>query len=117
MTELVTPDVRWYHSWAAALGEFGEEYPYGSGCDPEGQPLDREAFAAFVADRLRHADERVELPERLVHCSYFWIADGEELVGFLALRHRLNTSCSTRAATSASRCAPPADARGTLHAR
>jgi len=90
MTELVTPDVRWYHSWAAALGEFGEEYPYGSGCDPEGQPLDREAFAAFVADRLRHADERVELPERLVHCSYFWIADGEELVGFLALRHRLN---------------------------
>ena len=90
MTELVIPDVRWYDSWAATLTEFGPEFPHGSGCDPEGQPLDREACAAFVAERLRYADERVELPAGRVHCSYFWIVDADEMVGFLALRHRLN---------------------------
>jgi predicted acetyltransferase len=90
MTELVTPDLRWYDSWAATLTEFGAEYPHGSGCDPEGQPLDRESCAAFVADRLRYADERAELPEGRVHCTYFWIEDAGEMLGFLALRHRLN---------------------------
>ena len=25
-----------------------------------------------------------------MECSFFWIADGDEVVGFLALRHRLN---------------------------
>ena len=24
-----------------------------------------------------------------MHCAYFWITDGDEMVGFLALRHAL----------------------------
>ncbi len=90
MTELVTPDLRWYDSWAATLAEFGAEYPHGSGCDPEGQPLDRKSCTVFVADRLRYADPGAELPDGRVHCTYFWIVDAGEMVGFLALRHRLN---------------------------
>ena len=90
MTELVTPDSRWYDSWAATLAEFGEDYPHGSGCPPEGQPLDRESCAAFVADRLRYGDAEVVLPDDRVHCDYYWITDGAETIGFLALRHRLN---------------------------
>jgi predicted acetyltransferase len=90
MTELVTPDLRWHDSWAAALREFGEEFPHGSGCELGETRLDRESCAAFVAERLRHADPAAELPPGRVPCTYLWIADGTELVGFLALRHRLN---------------------------
>ena len=90
MTELVTPDLRWYDSWAATLAEFGGEFPHGSGCPPDGQPLDRESCAAFVAELLRYGDVGAELPDNRVHCDYFWVTDGAEMIGFLALRHRLN---------------------------
>ena len=90
MTDLATPDLRWYDSWAATLAEFGEDFPHGSGCPPEGQPRDRESCAVFVAHLLRYGDPSAELPEDRVHCDYFWITDGAEVIGFLALRHRLN---------------------------
>ncbi len=90
MTELVTPDVRWYDSWEATLKEFGEEFPHGSGIGPEDRFTGRDACTAFVADRLRFADPATELPADRVPCDYFWIADEGEMIGFLALRHRLN---------------------------
>jgi predicted acetyltransferase len=90
MTELAIPDVRWFDSWAAALREFGDEFPHGSGCELGETALDRASCAAFVAERLRHADPAAALPPGRVPCTYFWITDDTELVGFLALRHRLN---------------------------
>ncbi|MFC4784353.1 GNAT family N-acetyltransferase [Nocardioides sp. MAHUQ-72] len=90
MTELVTPDLRWYDDWVATLTDFGAEYPHGSGCAPDGQPLDRSAFEEFVADKLLFADPTAELPNGWVSCDYFWIVDAGEMIGFLALRHRLN---------------------------
>ena len=90
MTQLVTPDVRWYDSWAATLKEFGGDFPHGSGLSPDDTSLDPDACEAFVADRLRYADPRAELPEGRVPCDYFWIVEGTEMIGFLALRHRLN---------------------------
>lgn len=90
MTELVTPDVRWYPSWAATLKEFGEDFPHGSGLSPDETSLDRDACTAFVAERLRFADPSATLPADRVPCDFFWITDGAEMIGFLALRHRLN---------------------------
>ncbi len=90
MTELVPPDLRWHESWAATLAEFDGDFPHGSGCPPEGQPLDRDSCAALVTDLLRYGDDAAELPDHRVHCDYFWIVDGGEVIGFLALRHRLN---------------------------
>ena len=90
MTDLVTPDVRWYDSWQATLAEFGDDFPHGSGIDAEDRFEDRDACEAFVAARLWHADPLNELPEGRVHCDYLWVTDGAEMIGFLALRHRLN---------------------------
>ena len=90
MTDLVTPDVRWYDSWQATLADFRDEFPHGSGIRPGERFEGRDTCEAFVADRLWHADPRHELPEGRVHCDYLWITDGGQMIGFLALRHRLN---------------------------
>jgi predicted acetyltransferase len=98
MTCIVRPDVRLHPSWAEAMAEFGSETIHGSGVwhRDASEPLDltETGCAAFV-ERLRpYADPASELPDNLVHSDYYWITDGtgpdEEVVGFLALRHRLN---------------------------
>jgi predicted acetyltransferase len=98
MTALARPDARLHPSWAAAMSEFGSELPHGSGIwhQPEGVALDltEAGCEEFVATLLPFADQEAELPDNLVSCDYYWITDGsgagEEVVGFLALRHRLN---------------------------
>ena len=98
MTALARPDVRLHPSWAAAMGEFGADFPHGSGIwhQEEGVALDLTEAGCrdFVATLLPFGDPSTELPEGLVHCDYYWITDGagadEQVVGFLALRRRLN---------------------------
>jgi predicted acetyltransferase len=97
MTALARPDVRLHASWAAAITEFGAETIHGSGVwHGDGRPLDlTEAGCAAFVELLRpYADPTTELPEDRVHSDYWWITDGagpdEEVVGFLAVRHRLN---------------------------
>jgi predicted acetyltransferase len=98
MTNLVRPDVRLHRGWATAMAEFGTEIVHGSGIwhRDDSQPLDlTEAGCAAFVEMLRpYADPSTELSDNLVHSDYFWITDGdgpdEEVVGFLALRHRLN---------------------------
>jgi predicted acetyltransferase len=95
VTSLTRPDVRLFESWAAAMADFGEEFPHGSGVWhlPEGQRADltEEGCRTLVRELLRYADHDARLPVDRVHCDYYWITDGpEEVVGFLALRHTLN---------------------------
>lgn len=97
MTALAVPDVRLHESWAATVLDFGDGYPHGSGFDPA-VPYDLTAAgcAAFVAEKLRFADPDAVLPGDRVHCSYFWVVDDtgahddDPVIGFLAVRHRLN---------------------------
>jgi predicted acetyltransferase len=93
-TALAIPDVRLATSWAATLRDFATAYPHGSGVDPDAPPaLDEAGCAAFVAGLLAYADPATELPVGRVHCTYFWVLDtdaGDEVVGFLAVRHALN---------------------------
>lgn len=94
MTTLVRPDVALHASWAAAVGEYlaiGEAHMHGSGLW-DFDPVDvTEAGCRHIVEHLRsQADPATELPADRVHCTYFWIADGDEFVGFLALRHSLN---------------------------
>jgi predicted acetyltransferase len=89
MTELRTPDVEWHESWAETVLEFVGEYPHGSGLAMDAVDVTPDGCAAFVAERLRAADPEVPRPEHIVLCDYFWITDGAEVVGFLALRHEL----------------------------
>lgn len=92
MTNLVTPDLRLRDSWAAAVVEFGTETMHGSGLwDFERVDVSAEGAPAIVAQLVAQADPATEMPENRVHCTYFWITDGdpEEFVGYLALRHSL----------------------------
>ncbi|WP_139977402.1 GNAT family N-acetyltransferase [Nocardioides litoris] len=90
-TALAVPDARLHASWAATLRDFGETFPHGSGLDPEDPPtLDAVGCAAFAADKRRCADPAAGLPPGMVSCTYFWLLELDEVVGFLAVRHRLD---------------------------
>jgi predicted acetyltransferase len=95
MTELVRPDLRLRASWADAVAEFTQtgstQHGYGLW---DFEPLDvtEEGCRKVVDYLLAQADPATELPGEWVHCTYFWITDGdpEEFVGYLALRHSLS---------------------------
>ena len=91
MTELVRPDVRYAAAWAAMMAEFdGWSDAHGSGywAFPEPPPYGEDDCAAFVAGVL--AAEAGTPDGSKVPSTHFWITDGEDLVGYLHLRHELN---------------------------
>ncbi|GAA5147358.1 GNAT family N-acetyltransferase [Nocardioides marinquilinus] len=96
MTALALPDVRLHRAWAAALRDFGDEFPHGSGLDPaDPPPLTEAGCAAFAAGR-RAGEDAVRVPPGRVPCTHFWVVDPDVddpehlMVGFLAVRHALN---------------------------
>jgi predicted acetyltransferase len=90
MTELATPDVRFRDSWAEAVAEFGSAPMHGGGLW-EFDPLDTTAAGCrqVVDLLLGYADTSRALPDARVHCTYLWIVEDDEFVGYLALRHSL----------------------------
>lgn len=92
MTLLVRPDVRFHASWAGAVDEYAADgtFMHGSGLW-DLDPLDTSAgaFPTLVAHLVAQGDPATPLPDGRVHSSYFWIADGDDFVGYLALRHGL----------------------------
>lgn len=92
MTALSRPDVRLHASWAETLKEFGDETPHGSGLWhlARSPRLDQAGCAEAVAELTAYADPSRPVPDDRVHSDYYWITDADEVVGFLALRHRLN---------------------------
>src|SRR5262245_48171540 len=90
MTQLSRPDVSLHESWAAAVAEYGEEFMHGSGLWAlEKLDTTEEGCASAVAFLLSQEDHATELPENIVHCTFFWITEDDEFVGYLALRHSL----------------------------
>lgn len=92
MTSLDRPDLRFRESWEEAVAEFAaaDDFMHGSGVW-EFDELDTSAAGApaVIAHLLAQADPAIAPPEDRVHCTYFWITDGGEFVGYLALRHSL----------------------------
>jgi predicted acetyltransferase len=88
MTQLVTPDARWHASWAASMREFGDEYPHGSGAGDPRPAYDEQGCREFAA-WLRDSEREAPRPD-WVTCTFLWITDGEEVIGSIAVRHRLN---------------------------
>ena len=94
MTALARPDVRLHRSWAETLAEMGPEIAHGSGLwhlPDEEISYDAAGCARVVETLLRYADDDADLPDGIVPCDYYWVTeDPETVIGFLAVRHRLN---------------------------
>ncbi|MGA8257027.1 MAG: GNAT family N-acetyltransferase [Nocardioides sp.] len=94
MTHLVLPDADRHDQWAAMVLEFGAQQLHGSGSwevDEEHRgSTSPVALQHLVAALLACGDPAAPRPSDRVPTDYFWIADGEDLVGFIAVRHRLN---------------------------
>lgn len=95
MTALVLPDPRWFPSWAATVADFGDEVMHGSGfwnLDHPIEPTEESCreLVAVLADRTA-----ADPAQDRVASTYFWITSGDggpgdEVIGFLNLRHALN---------------------------
>jgi predicted acetyltransferase len=98
MTALALPDVRLHASWAEAMAEHHPESRHVSGAGlwmlPEGEQWDlTEAGCRRLVDVLLAEAHRSPDDEKVVPCEFYWVTDedpAEEVVGFLALRTRLN---------------------------
>ena len=92
MTELVRPDLRFHASWASAVREFERDGTtmHGSGLwQLDTSDLGRAALATEVERLLAQASPETEMPPGIVPCTYLWIVEGDEFVGYLAIRHAL----------------------------
>lgn len=90
MAELITPTARLHRAWLDAREDWGRgTYQDGSGLRP-GDDVDSPAgFAAWV-DRLAAESDPARPPAPgWVHCSYWWIAEDDTVLGAIALRHAL----------------------------
>lgn len=59
--------------------------------DPQHPPIGESDVREFVAARLAEEDPTTKLADGWVHCTSRWIVDAEtdEMLGFIATRHRL----------------------------
>jgi predicted acetyltransferase len=102
VTALARPDVRLHETWAAAMSEHHAEglHVNGSGLwmlpEAEQWDLTERGCHRLVDVLLAAADEPEDAGNHgRVPCEFYWVTDGppehpEEVVGFLALRTRLN---------------------------
>ncbi len=91
MPELIIPTARLHRRWLAARDDWGRGvHQDGSGLRPGDDVDSADGFAAFVRKLLRESDPAVPAAPGWVHCTYWWIAEGDEILGSIALRHELN---------------------------
>lgn len=106
MPDLVVPDPSWHAAFTTAVEEYvvAGDYPHGSGIVPDDLPDDQVhgepwrlseladpvRFAEFAVAMARLADGDVARGFGMVPDTKRWIVEGEDLLGFLSVRHELN---------------------------
>jgi predicted acetyltransferase len=93
MPALIDPDTRLRESFLAAVAEFRADATHPvpwfiTDIDPVAL-TDLAAFSAYVEHVLRERDEAAPRPAHFVPMTTLWWADGAEVLGRLAIRHRL----------------------------
>jgi predicted acetyltransferase len=89
--ELISPTARLHREWLASRDEWGRGvHQDGSGLTGEDDVDSPEGFAAWVGSLRRQSDESLPVAEHWVHATYWWIVEGDDVLGAIALRHRLN---------------------------
>ncbi|MFC4035454.1 GNAT family N-acetyltransferase [Streptomyces polygonati] len=99
MPQLIAPDVRVHASFLAVMAEFTAE-GRGDVADESmvGRDLrlwshrwqDPAVFAEYVAALLADGDPDRPRTDGRVPCTNLWWAEGDEMLGRIAIRHRLN---------------------------
>ena len=91
MPELIEPTTLLHTQWLASYDDWGPgTHQDGAGLLAEDDVRSPEGFAASVGRLRREADTSVPRPAGRVHCTYWWIVEGDTVLGAIALRHRLN---------------------------
>jgi predicted acetyltransferase len=90
---LIDPDARLRESFLAAAAEFRADASYPvpwfiTDIDPLAL-IEPDAFRAYVDRVLRERDEATPRPAHFVPMTTLWWADGDQMLGRLAIRHRL----------------------------
>lgn len=93
MPALIDPDARLRDSFLTAAAEFRADasYPvpwYVTDIDPLAL-TDPAAFSAYVDRVLRERHEATPRPAHFVPMTTLWWAEGDQMLGRLAIRHRL----------------------------
>jgi predicted acetyltransferase len=90
VTALRRPAPEGYDAWLDCVRDFGSGPRDGSGdWQVPGFGPDRATFDALLAVAATEADPTRALPDGHVHCDYYWVVDGAETIGFVAVRHSL----------------------------
>lgn len=91
-TALAVPSPELHDAWADCVRDFGGGPRDGSGDwqVPDFGP-DRATFDALLAVVRMAGDTGASLPEGHVHSDHYWVTSGDEVVGFLAVRHSIDS--------------------------
>lgn len=89
MPRLVRPSTLYQRSWLEAAAEPGYQPRWADGVDLAAL-ADPQRFTRYVDDQLADADEETPRPRSFVPSTHLWYVDGEQFLGRLSIRHRLN---------------------------
>ena len=91
MPDLVEPTTRLHTAWLAARDDWGPGvHQDGAGLRPDDDVDSPNGFADWVGRLRQESDTTIPLTEGRVHCTYWWIVEGQTVLGGISLRHSLN---------------------------
>ena len=91
MPQLIPPTTLLHTQWLEAHDDWGRAaHQDGAGLSPEDDVLSSEGFASWVRRLQQESDTTVPPADGRVHCTYWWIVEGDTVLGAIAFRHELN---------------------------
>jgi predicted acetyltransferase len=91
MPQLIAPTARLHRQWLQSRDDWGPgAHQDGSGLHEDDDTGSADGFAAWVRRLNALADPGRPVPDGMVHCTYWWIVEGDTVLGAISLRHELN---------------------------
>ncbi len=88
MPDLIEPTTRLHTAWLASHDDWGPgTHEDGAGLHPEDDVETPDGFAAWVRRLRQESDTTVAPAAGRVHTTYWWIVEGDAVLGGIALRH------------------------------
>ena len=90
MAELIAPTAALHRQWLEMRADFGRGVHLdGAGLHEDDDVDSADGFATWVHRLGSESDPAVPVAAGRVHCTYWWIVEGESVLGSIALRHEL----------------------------